>query len=291
MSSKPRKRKSKSKSISPLTIILLVALVLAFFYVNKQDSTSKEADRPTPDFPAKPKTDANSRQLMAVNTPAKTIEQIIDYPGFTVSFNKKHHQPNWVAWELTPGEVRSNVVGRRSDKFAPDPEIEGCPELNDYRNSGYDRGHMAPAADMNWSAEASAACFLLTNMCPQANSLNANAWRVLEESCRRWALRDSNLIIICGPILTDKITRHIGKSKVSVPERFFKVILAPYADPPRAIGFIMPNTKVNGGIQTSVVSVDKVEKITGFDFFSALPDDIENEIEAKSNFPQWNQRK
>lgn len=283
-------RRKKSKSLSPLSVILIVALVIALIYVTRQNSESKETDRPTPDLSEKRYSDAETRQLMMVTMPESTVEQLIDYPGFIVSFNKKHHQPNWVAWELTPEEVRTNTVGKRSDKFAADPKIKGCPDLSDYRNSGYDRGHMAPAADMNWSSEATDACFLLTNMSPQANSLNANAWRVLEERCRTWALRDSSIIIICGPVLTDKIKRHIGKTKVSVPERYFKVVLAPYADPPRAIGFIMPNSKVRGGVQASAVSVDQVEQITGFDFFSYLPDDIENEIEAQCNFPQWNQR-
>lgn len=285
-----RSRKKKSKSLSPLSVILIVVLVLAFIYVTRQDSVSKDIPKSSQDITQSEYSDAETRKLMLVNTPQSTIGQLIDYPGFIVSFNKQHHQPNWVSWELTPDEVRTNVVGKRSDKFTSDPDIDGCPDLSDYRNSGYDRGHMAPAADMKWSEEATDACFRLTNMSPQANALNTNAWRVLEERCRTWAIRDSNIIIICGPVLTDRITRHIGKSKVSVPERYFKVILAPYAQPPRAIGFIMPNSKVNGGIQASAVSVDKVEQVTGFDFFSSLPDDIENEIEAQCNFPQWNQR-
>lgn len=290
MAYRRRKNKSKSGSLSPASVIAIVVLVLALIYVMRREAASKENNRQDTVTTASIYSDDEIRQMMMVTTPDATIEQIIDYPGFIVSFNKKHHQPNWVAWELTPDEVRTNIVGKRSDRFAPDPKIDGCPDLSDYRGSGYDRGHMAPAADMKWSADATDACFLLTNMSPQANSLNANAWRVLEERCRTWALRDSNIIIICGPVLTDKIKKRIGESKVSVPERYFKVVLAPYADPPRAIGFIMPNSKVNGGVQATAVPVDKVEQITGFDFFSALPDDIENKIEAQCNFPQWNQR-
>ena len=103
-------------------------------------------------------------------------------------------------------------------------------------------------------------------------------------------MRDSALIIVCGPILTDKLTRTIGDG-VTVPDRFFKVILAPYANPPRAIGFIMPNGRVSGGMQQAAVSVDVVEAATGYDFFSALPDDIVNQVEAECNFPLWSRTK
>jgi endonuclease G len=135
------------------------------------------------------------------------------------------------------------------------------------------------------------ACFYLTNMSPQAAALNSGAWKKLEDKCRDWAVRDSAIIIVCGPVLTDRITKTIGDTKVSVPTRYFKVILAPYANPPRAIGFIMNNGKVEGGMQQAAVSVDEVERITGFDFFSELPDDIENEVEAQCNFTLWSRLK
>lgn len=219
-----------------------------------------------------------------VLTPGLTDSQILSYPGFTVSFNSSHHQPNYVSWELTGEETRGTEP--RYNNFAQDPDVSACASLSDYRGSGFDRGHMAPAGDMKWSPEAMEACFLLTNICPQDGSLNSGSWKKLEEKCRQWAVRDSALVIVCGPILSDKLTRSIGDG-VSVPERFFKVILAPYANPPRAIGFIMPNGKVEGGMQQAAVSVDEVEAATGFDFFSELPDEIENQIESQCNFPLW----
>ena len=113
-------------------------------------------------------------------------------------------------------------------------------------------------------------CFLLTNMSPQKGELNSGAWKSLVEMCREWGVRDSAIIIICGPVLTDRLTRSIG-SGIPVPERYFKVILAPYADPVRGIGFIMPNARVKGGMQAAAVSIDEVEAVTGFDFFAAQP--------------------
>lgn len=215
----------------------------------------------------------------------------LEYPGFVMSFNPQAHQPNWVAWELTRDEALSTAYSRKDSQFAPDPQVAACATLADYRSSGYDRGHMAPAADMRWSQQAMDACHLLTNMCPQDHKLNGGAWKSLEEKCRDWALRDSAIVIVCGPVLTDRMMRTIGASQVPVPERFFKVILAPYADSPRAIGFIMNNGYVEGGMQPSAVSVDEVERVTGYDFFAALPDDIEQEVEAACNFPLWSQHK
>ena len=231
---------------------------------------------------------ADAASLEKVVAPYLEDSQYIKYPGFNVSFNNRHHEPNYVSWELTGEETKGRTP--RFNTFAPDLNVLGCARLEDYRGSGYDRGHMAPAGDMKWSQEAMEACFLLTNMCPQAKALNSGAWKTLEEKCRQWAVRDSALIIVCGPILTDKLTGTIGDG-VTVPDRFFKVILAPYANPPRAIGFIMPNGRVSGGMQQAAVSVDEVEAATGYDFFSALPDDIENQVEAECNFPLWSRTK
>lgn len=227
-----------------------------------------------------------ARRLQEVIIPETTTNQLIDwYTGFTVGFNNDMRQPNYVVWELTGDETEGKLP--RHNKFLTDYRVQGCAEDADYRRSGYDRGHMAPAADMKWSEKAMTDCFYFTNICPQANALNSGAWSKLESKCREWARRDSALIIVCGPILTDELNETIGPDRVPVPKRFFKVVLAPYTNPPRAIGFIMNNGRVEGGIQAAAVSVDEVERVTGFDFFSALPDDIENKIEAECRFAKW----
>ena len=95
-------------------------------------------------------------------------------------------------------------------------------------------------------------------------------------------------MIVAGPVLSDRLTRTIGQSEIPVPERFFKVILAPEANPPMGIGFIMPNSYVEGGAQSTVVSIDQVEAVTGFDFFAALPDSIENIVESQNSIRIWN---
>ena len=223
--------------------------------------------------------------LEDVTTPESTPSQVVNYEGYSLSFNSKMHIPNWVAWELTGKET--NGTEPRKDNFRSDDNVMGSAEQWDYSYSGYDRGHMAPAGDMKWSKKAMDESFFMTNMCPQAKTLNTGAWKRLEEKCRQWAEIDSAIIIVCGPILTDPIEEFIGDSRVAVPQRFFKVILSPYVDTPRGIGFIMPNGKVPGGMQASAVSIDEVERITGLDFFSSLPDEIENEVESQCRFHYW----
>lgn len=229
-------------------------------------------------------------ELLNVAIDSCVNQQIVDYPGFKVSFNSTMHQPNYVAWELTADEARA--TGPRESKFETDPDVYGCPTPADYKHSGVDRGHMIPAADVKWNPEAMKASHLLSNICPQDHRLNAGAWANLENNCRSWAIRDSAIVIICGPVLTDRMPRTIGKAnKIPVPERFFKVVLSPYSNPPRGIGFIMNNGQVNGGVQATAVTIDQVEDITGFDFFASLPDEIENEVEAQCAYHVWQRKK
>lgn len=232
----------------------------------------------------------DTSRLTKVIAPNMADGEMLYFPGFDVYYSNDNRQPYYVSWALTPEHVRANNVSR-SNNFHPEPSVSKSAELNDYRRSGFDRGHMAPAGDFKYSQEAQDATFSLANITPQHHDLNTRAWKNLEEQCRKWALRDSTLYIVCGPILSDYLTESIGDNKVTVPERFFKVVLAPYADPPRAIGFIMPNQVVPGGVQATVVTVDQVEEITGYDFFSELPDEIENAVESNSKYSLWQYKK
>lgn len=210
---------------------------------------------------------------------------LVHYEGISLSFNPELHIPNWVSWELTRDKAQGEEP--RFNRFMTDDRIKGCPVPGDYTYSGYDRGHMAPAGDMKWSRKAMKETFYLTNICPQSKQLNTGSWKKLEEKCRFWASVDSVIYIVCGPVLADEPIEYIGETKVAVPRRFFKVIAAPYANPPRGIGFIMNNGRVEGGMQKAAVSIDEVEALTGLDFFSRLPDDIEIDIESQKNFNSW----
>lgn len=242
---------------------------------------------PSPDIPSL--NEGHYSSLTKVNTASGQPEQIKNYTGFTVSFNPDTKTPNWVAWEL----LGSETVGteKRAKSFWQDADIKNCPSSGDYKNSGFDRGHMIPAAEQKWSPEAMNDCFVMANICPQDHSLNSGAWNTLESKERIWAQRDSVLIIIAGPIYEKTDQSRIGDSGVRVPGSFFKVLLAPNADPPRAIGFIFPNMSAPGNLQAYSMSVDEVEKYTGHDFFYQLPDSIENILESKVSFREWNTTK
>ena len=109
---------------------------------------------------------------------------------------------------------------------------------------------------------------------------------ILEEKIRDWAIADSAIIIICGPIINQS-SRTIGKNKVAVPERFFKVVLSPFVKPVRGIGFLFNNRHAVEPLSTYAVTIDSIEKLTNMDFFSPLPDEIENEVEANADYYQW----
>lgn len=221
---------------------------------------------------------------LAKGAPAGSVEK--EYEGFTLSFNPSNGTPDWVGWELLGTETDGPVS--RSNKFHTDREVKGCPDTKDYSNSGYDRGHLCPAADQKWSSQAMSDCFYMTNMAPQAHSLNAGAWKTLEEKERLWARRDSAIVIVAGPIYSDSDRERIGEAGVRVPGAFFKVLLAPYLEEPRAIGFVYPNMRAPGNMRDYSMTVREVEQLTGLDFFSSLPDDLEERVETHASFNLWN---
>lgn len=226
--------------------------------------------------------------LLDVASGGASTAEVRDYEGFRLAFNHGNRTPDWVAWELLGSET--DGAESRTDKFWSDSSLEGCPSTADYRNSGYDRGHMCPAGDQKWSAGAMRDCFVMANMCPQDHKLNTGAWNTLENKERTWARRDSAIVIVAGPLYDKADTKKIGDNNVRVPGAFFKVIAAPYLKEPRAIAFVFPNMPAPGNMQQYVMSVDEVEKLTGLDFFHNLPDDIENRIEPASSFVEWNRK-
>lgn len=213
-------------------------------------------------------------------------EQILRRTGYVVSYNKDTRLPNWVAWHLiaerTNGDAKRPSRAFHEDDDVPVPRAED----RDYYNSGYDRGHMCPAADNKWSVDAMLESFLFTNMCPQNHNLNVGDWNEMENQCRRWAQQYGDIYIVCGPVLYKRKHKTIGRNKVVVPEAFFKVVLC-LAGTPKAIGFIYKNVAGDRPKGDYVNTVDEVERITGMDFFHDLPDDVEEAVEAKCSLSDW----
>lgn len=276
-----RKKNNDTQKHIVIALMVTVAIVIAWWAAATiKNSAGTEKTQKS----VLSKRVGDTEQLMEVVTPDALCQEMVEYTGFTVSFNADLHIPNYVVYELTRSEVQGEEP--RSNKFLCDERVKGCPTTTDYTGSGYDRGHMAPAADMKWNKKAMNESFYLTNICPQNHSLNAGGWKRLEEKVRAWADRDSAIIVISGPLLDGPVSRLA--SGVAVPTGFFKVVLAPFASPVRAIAFVYKNEGGQKKVELQATSVDEVEQLTGFDFFSSLPDDIETEIEKSSNYNEWN---
>lgn len=213
-------------------------------------------------------------------------EQILRRTAYTAAYDKATRLPVWVAWHLTADHT-SGANKRNGMKFAEDEDVP-VPRAtdSDYYNSGYDRGHMCPSADCKWSAEAQRESFMFTNCCPQNHGLNVGDWNEMEQQCRRWTEEWGSLYIVSGPVLYKGRHKTIGRNKVVVPEAFFKVLLC-MEGRPKAIGFIYKNEGGNRPKSSYVNTVDQVERITGLDFFAALPDDVETAVEAQANIEEW----
>lgn len=152
-----------------------------------------------------------------------TPNQILEYKGFTVSYNNKTLLPNWVAYELTKKEAQGELP--RKDKFGQDPRAKGKQaDFSDYKHSGWDRGHMAPAGDMKWSAKAMEESYYFTNICPQNRQLNGGDWKELEEQCRKWAVKYGKVDIVCGPIVQENKHGKLGANGVVIPDAFYKIV-------------------------------------------------------------------
>lgn len=212
-------------------------------------------------------------------------EQILKRTAYTLSYNKEIKCPNWVAWYLT--RDHSDGEWARSNDYREDYDVPSPRATNDdYKGNSWSRGHMCPAGDNKWNADAMSETFLLTNMCPQERSLNSGVWNQIEMDCRKWANKYGGVYIVCGPLYYKKEHETIGFNQIVVPEAFYKVILRLNPNP-KAIGFIVKNNDGKKKKDQYVNTVDEVERISGIDFFPALPDDIENEVEAHANLDDW----
>jgi endonuclease G len=222
-------------------------------------------------------------QLEIPSMPKGKQGQVIQRTGYTLAYDKKTKTPQWVAWELTKEETKGNH--ERTDKFLPDPNVEGAKVVTtDYTGSGYDRGHMAPAGDMKWSKKAMEESFYMSNICPQIHHLNTGDWNELEANTRKWARRYGSVYVTCGPIYNgSRRTQYIGKNRVKVPDAFFKVILIQSPKKTCALGFFFENEAGQRPLNEYLVSIDYLEQTTGIDFFPALPDELENLLEAETH--------
>lgn len=210
---------------------------------------------------------------------------LVKHTYYTLSYNEKYEQANWVYYLLTDSMVIKGG-SERSNKFKVDKLVStGSAKTADYTKSGYDRGHLCPAADMDFNPVAMEESFLMSNICPQAPEFNRGIWKELETEVRKWAIKEHKIYVVTGPVFADN-KGIIGADKVLVPGYFFKIIYEETVEP-KIIAFVFPNRKSDRPITDFAVPVDEAEKLTGFDFFSQLPDEIENKLESRVDFSVW----
>jgi endonuclease G len=274
------KKKSKAPKINAILVVAVIAFA-AYWLMEKSSAFLHQTDN------------SAKQNIDRVEIPSKIAgrnERIIAHTGYTVSYNSKLKIPNWVAYELTRAESEGTLP--RDDRFIPDPDIpvEESAVSDDYKNSGWDRGHMAPAADMKWSKKAMKESFYLSNICPQNRNLNAGIWKDLEEQVRGLAVQRGNIYVVCGPV-TAKNYKTVGKNRVAIPDAFFKALLQNSGGKWAAIAFMFENRSGQKLLSSCAMSINEIEDITGIDFFPALPDSIENTVENQVDFSKWNVKK
>ena len=258
--------------------ILALLLILAIFgyeYILESEETSAIIEEG-----ATVKTNTNEYFL-----PSSTTGQIIHHEHYSLSYSETHEQAEWVAYELKKSHL-SNTNFKRP-YFEIDEAVKtGAAHWRNYKKSGYDRGHLCPAGDRRFSKEAHDETFLTSNISPQDHQFNSGIWNTLEQKVRYWAGKYDGVFVVTGGILKGDM-KTIGDENISVPNQFYKVLIDTNSGHTKMIAFLMPHEDSNQPLYKFVVSVDQIEELTGIDFFSELEDDIENKLEASSNYKGW----
>ena len=214
-------------------------------------------------------------------------DRIIEYTGYTVSYDESSRIPVWVAYELTAEEA-NGTVGRNGKSFRPDGNVKAVQADNfDYRGSGWSRGHMAPAGDFKWSEDAMWDTFYYTNCCPQDEKLNNGSWNVLENKVRTWARQFGSVFVVTGPIIGRNQENRIGSHGIVVPDAFFKAVLVYFKGAYHGISFVMFNHSTPQRLPECYLSINDLEILSGLDFFPALDDSVEDSVEDEVDLGLW----
>ena len=274
------RRRKRGGSALPVILFLLVAVLLLLTRSQKLPSlepvgtdTTVTASSPDELFP-------QAREALPICSHGEDHEAH-EYAGFWLCYRESYETAEWVFYELTAAGLGRK--SKRSNDFREDKSITtGSASLADYKGSGFDRGHLAPARDMAYSDEAMSESFLMSNMTPQAPAFNRGMWKDLEEQVRLWAFSFGRVFVATGPLWEKEAADYafIGLNQVRVPEYFYKALLAKTDAGWQAVGFILPNAKCEGDLADYVVAIDEIEVRCGVDFFAFLEDSVENEIEA-----------
>ncbi|MBU2928798.1 DNA/RNA non-specific endonuclease [Winogradskyella psychrotolerans] len=217
--------------------------------------------------------------------PTSTTGHVVHHQNYSLSYSEPHEQAEWVAYELKASHLSS--TNHKRPYFEIDEAVKtGAAHWRNYKNSGYDRGHLCPAADRRFTQEAHDETFLTSNISPQEHKFNAGVWNRLEQKTRYWAKKNDGVFVVTGGVLEDNL-KSIGDEEVSVPNQFYKVILDHTKGEIKMLAFLMDHKDSDLPLYQFVVSVDEVERLTGIDFFPELDDALEDKLEASSSYKSW----
>lgn len=218
-------------------------------------------------------------------------DALVTHAYYTVSYSSRHKNAEWVAYELSAARIAKDDVPRRHS-FKKDPEIEGSAKSSMYSKTGYDRGHLAPAHDMNFSKKAMSESFYMSNVSPQVPAFNRGIWKELEGKVRGWAEDEGHLFIITGPILRQRLAKDTerlgGAEGPTVPRGFFKVVLDYSGAEKKGIAFMFKNKDIDKELEAFAVPIEKVEEYTKLNFFPELTEEESSRLEKEINLADWN---
>ncbi|PVW17220.1 DNA/RNA non-specific endonuclease [Marixanthomonas spongiae] len=268
------------KLLYPVLVVLVTAgLYYAEKYIDKQNEPYPDMTNET----AEVYSEFNDDYL-----PQSTYDAVVIHKYYTLSYAEPYEQAEWVAYELRKDQIVNNDFKR--PYFVVDREVKtGSADWRNYKNSGYDRGHLIPAADREFSENAYHETFLTSNISPQNHEFNAGIWNRLEQKTRYWAKKYDGVYVVTGGVLREGLET-IGGERVSVPESFFKIIVDISEGKHKAIAFLIPNKATSESYYNFAISIDELEQQAGIDFFPKLPDSIEHKMEATFNLKDWGKR-
>ena len=278
--------KKLKKLLAPGLLLLVLAGYL-YWSGDRQESDPEPIETPVP--ATAPVALSDLMEIPALTTGGR----IVQHGAFVTSYNTETLIPDWVAYELTAEETEGDR-SREGIEFRMDPDLKGVTQAmrEDYAGSGWTKGHLMPAADAAFSSSTMSETFYFTNICPQDETLNAGDWQYLEKKVRQWANRYGSVWVVTGPIVGENRYGTIGDRDVVVPDSFYKALLIRKPNGSySAIAFVMDNDDERYYLRDCFMSINDLESLTGFDFFPALDDKVEEKVESTVRLSDWGIKK
>ena len=214
--------------------VLVLFLITLFIVSCKKEKNEKETLLAQNTFVTSIQ-DVSKAGYTIAYLPTSTTKQIVKHDYYTLSYNEKFEQAEWVAYELKKEYLKNNDFKR--PYFIEDPKVTtGSADWRNYKKSGYDKGHLCPAGDMEFDKKAYDDTFYTSNISPQNHEFNSGVWNRLENKVRYWAEKYNDVYVVTGGVLKDSDIK-IGTEEVSVPKYFYKIVLTKSGKEHKAIAF------------------------------------------------------